>query len=149
MHQTDQNEGKNCWQRFEDYWWYHSHDLFEEHASQKKAAIITPYKVILIRLALLLILAFDYFCAAYSHLVSLKNIIYLTKWGLWVTIITLLLGLFQSPYKRTRAANPKKYSKYNPLALWKLYTVLYQFALINNVLITIVFWSGLWAFAKK
>ena len=91
---------KTCWQRFEDYFWFHNHKLFEEHASQKKAYISTPINVILIRIFIISVMIFDFTCAGVAGGLNIANYRFLTKWGLWLSNIIFFAGLYLSPYKK-------------------------------------------------
>ena len=139
-----------CWRRFEDFWWYRNHSLFEEHASQKKALVSTPYRVLLIRLFCLLAMALNFTSSAVSGHVKIINVRFLTRWGVWFTNTVIVLGMIHTPYKKVRQFDEQSINQmYNPFALWKWYITIYQFVLTAEVIITVVFWTTLWPFMKN
>jgi hypothetical protein len=91
---------RNFWHRFEDFWWYKNHHLFEEHASQKKALVSTPHRVVMIRVFCLCLMSFNMICGFSAHIIGWSDAKWLTRWGIALTDITLVLGLMHTPYKK-------------------------------------------------
>ena len=90
-----------------------------------------------------------------AGLVDIRNVRFLTRWGVWLTNINIILGLLHTPYKKVRInqdmCSPTKIylKRYSPFALWKIYTLLFQFTLVAEVIITAVFWTALWGYMSK
>jgi len=66
----------------------------------------------------------------------------LTKWGLWITFITFVTGLFSCmPVQDFDSPETYRITKNKPVMAWKLFTICFETALLFEISVTIVFWS--------
>ena len=115
-----------------------------------KGFISTPYKVVLIRLFCLSIMIVNFTSSIISNETHFENVKFLTRWGVWFTNSVIILGLMHTPYKYVRKFDEHTYwQRYTPFALWKWYILLYQYILVSEVIITIVFWTALWGYMSQ
>ena len=140
----------SCWSSFENYFWYNNHNLFEEHASQQKAVVTTPARVLAIRLLCLFVIMWNFISSLAGGLNNFNNVRFLTRWGVWLTTFVVIMGLFHTPYKKIiRFDEPTLKQRFNPAAAWKWYVLLYEFCIVADILITFIFWTTLWGYMKE
>ena len=127
------------------------HELFEEHASQKRGFVIKNAKSILaFRIIICLIMTFVLWIwhPAVGNKLQ-KDFWYMTEWGLYLTWFTTLIACFNTPlqkfqYEDIRASMGQEKVKYNPFRFWKVYNCLFQLVFVMEIIITFVFWTSLW-----
>jgi hypothetical protein len=76
--------------------------------------------------------------AVYNDHPFIEDFLFLTKWGLFLTTTTFIVGNIMRP-NRTNVPNTKRCS------LWKVWTYLFQVSFIMEFTITGMFWSMLYA----
>ena len=80
----------------------------------------------------------------YSHGGPWPDIRFLTKWGIWLTWLCFLIGMFAlEPIPQGDRALLKSY-KYSPFRAWKWHLILFECAFTLELVITGVFWSLLY-----
>ena len=66
----------------------------------------------------------------------------LTKWGLYCTYFTMLLGLFAcKPIKNIGDKSAYTASKNKLFQSWKWFSILFELSLLIEIVITVMFWT--------
>ena len=76
---------------------------------------------------------------------SIRILEYFTIWGWLLTVTTVIMSQFLNP---TYTARGYFRSKNSCFLAWKWFTILFQFSLIMEIIITPVFWILLWGYVK-
>lgn len=125
---------RNCWHRFEDWFYYANHSLFEYHANQFiKASQNTKKVALYIRRVLFLgVLANLVICFVNHKQEMLTNkLSEFSIWGLYLTFITLFAGSLINNQDIDMVEdlnyidNDYLRKKYTPFRAWKWYVLLF------------------------
>ena len=133
-----EQDPKNCWQQFEDWWYSPGHEETYRQLNQlgivKSTIIVRAYRVA----AFLYSAGFlgFYMTDRYRFPNYLQ---YLTVWGEILTVFVLAMACFQVP-----SGKPEEFqNKYSVLHLWKWFFFWYQLVITWNILITVYYWAVL------
>jgi hypothetical protein len=63
------------------------------------------------------------------------------KWGLWLTYLTFMTGLFACDPPPTDASVLLKSYKNSPFQAWKWFTILFEMSLTLEIIITVLYWT--------
>jgi hypothetical protein len=133
------NENKNCLEKLDDWLWYNEPEIFEKQANSFTGyAKERPHVGRCIRAVLGLLMINQVCFSVYNDHPFIEDFLFLTKWGLFLTTITFILGNLMRP-NRSNVRNS------NRCSLWKVWTFLFQVSFLMEFTITGMFWSMLYA----
>ena len=99
------------------------------------------YIVILHRVFWVVILTFQLSIDKLQHGTFGNEIKYMQKWGLWLTYLTFMTGLFACDPPPTDATVLLKSYRNSPFQAWKWFTILFEMSLTLEIIITVLYWT--------
>ena len=99
------------------------------------------YIVILHRVFWVVILTFQLSIDKLQHGTFGNEIKYMQKWGLWLTYLTFMTGLFACDPPPTDAMVLLKSYRNSPFQAWKWFTILFEMSLTLEIIITVLYWT--------
>lgn len=146
---------KTCWMKFEDWFWYNNHHLFELQAGQYAKCFKGNHRLaIRTRFLILLILTYQVVVGLVndgSVRNFLKDLEYFTQLSKYLSFLTLLVGvvkgnLTSEEMNELCCIRDREYHlrKYRPTRAWKWFTFLFQMVLVMELVVTIFYWTFLY-----
>ena len=137
--------------KFEDWFWYNNHTLFEHKLNQNAKCLSGKKMATDIRLLLGVLMLIEGLLSVSQSppLNAIKDLMYFTIWGRWLTVATLLVGgfVYNPEIEMVEDLNYQDkdflHHKYTPFRAWKWYCVLFELTFVVEFLITIFFWAAL------
>lgn len=141
---------RSCWMRFEDWFWYQNHSLFQQQTNQltqsmqgHREAVLRIRKAMLVVMIALMI--FGYYNDGLEESFT-TNLMYYTHWGKYMTLITLALGCTVGqpplpPIEEPICGRERSgIDKYNVFCSWKWYCYFYEMTFISEMTVSLFFW---------
>jgi len=131
---------------FDNWIWLNSQSEFQQQCRNVNEGLVggKEHYVVIVRqfwtvtMAMLICLG-----AIQKGVTIFRDFLFLTKWGLWFTFFTFLIGMFATtPLPDNSQILLKKYRN-DPFHAWKWFTILFQISLTMEILITILYWTAL------
>lgn len=132
---------RSGWQKLDDFLWFRSQEEFQLQCREVPHYMRGRERwLVYQRMFWIVVLTFELSVDRSDGGTSFE-VADLSKWSLWLTYATFVLGLFACapPVEKTKQEYQRTRS--SPCQSWKMFTVLFELSFLVSIVITLVYWT--------